>query len=110
MKGQQVPYMVQVAAGVINITLKQESNGTAYNIGTQTTADRTYRPEDYNQGLSVNGNLDKFNYYACTETTGISEAVYCTSCYESDRFPNKFIDQTGFYANEKLSLDFCELR
>jgi vitamin B12 transporter len=27
--------------------------------------DRTnYRPEDYNQGLSVNGNLDKFNYYA----------------------------------------------
>jgi vitamin B12 transporter len=30
------------------------------NIGTQTTADRTnYRPEDYNQGLSVNGNLDK---------------------------------------------------
>jgi vitamin B12 transporter len=21
-------------------------------------------------------------------------------------FPNKFIDQTGFYANEKLSLDF----
>jgi vitamin B12 transporter len=31
------------------------------NIGTQTTADRTnYSPEDYNQGLSVNGNLDKF--------------------------------------------------
>jgi vitamin B12 transporter len=30
---------------------------------TQTT-DRNYRPEDYNQGLSVNGNLDKFNYYA----------------------------------------------
>jgi hypothetical protein len=22
-------------------------------------------------------------------------------------FPNKFIDQTGFYANEKLSLDFA---
>jgi vitamin B12 transporter len=34
------------------------------NIGTQTTADRTTSPEDYNQGLSVNGNLDKFNYYA----------------------------------------------
>jgi vitamin B12 transporter len=56
------------AAGVINITLKkaERKQGTAYmNIGTQTTADRTnYRPEDYNQGLSVNGNLDKFNYYA----------------------------------------------
>jgi vitamin B12 transporter len=57
------------AAGVINITLKESGKkaiaGTAYmNIGTQTTADRTYRPEDYNQGLSVNGNLDKFNYYA----------------------------------------------
>jgi vitamin B12 transporter len=74
------------------------------NIGTQTTADRTnYRPEDYNQGLSVNGNLDKF-YYASlnsTETTGISEAAVAQAAYESDRFPDKFIDQTGFYANEK---------
>jgi vitamin B12 transporter len=45
---------------------KKAIAGTAYmNIGTQTTADGTnYRPEDYNQGLSVNGNLDKFNYYA----------------------------------------------
>jgi vitamin B12 transporter len=62
------------------------------NIGTQTTADRTnYRPEDYNPGLSVNGNLDKFNYYASlnsTETTGISEAaVTAPTAYESDRFP-----------------------
>jgi vitamin B12 transporter len=61
------------------------------NIGTQTTADRTnYSPEDYNQGLSVNGNLDKFNYYASlnsTETTGISEAaVTAPTAYESDRF------------------------
>jgi hypothetical protein len=32
------------------------------NIGTQTTADRT-NYKDYNP-LSVNGNLDKFNYYA----------------------------------------------
>jgi vitamin B12 transporter len=61
------------------------------NIGTQTTADRTTSPEDYNQGLSVNGNLDKFNYYASlnsTETTGISEAaVTAPTAYESDRFP-----------------------
>jgi vitamin B12 transporter len=57
------------AAGVINITLKKQERKQLrerpMNIGTQTTADRTnYRPEDYNQGLSVNGNLDKFNYYA----------------------------------------------
>jgi vitamin B12 transporter len=69
MKGAASTYMVQVQHGVINITLKKagkKAAGTAYmNIGTQTTADRTnYRPEDYNQGLSVNGNLDKFNYYA----------------------------------------------
>jgi vitamin B12 transporter len=52
------------------------------NIGTQTTADRTnYRPEDYNQGLSVNGNLDKFNYASLnsTETTGISEVTAPTA-------------------------------
>jgi vitamin B12 transporter len=44
----------------LSISLKESRKkaiaGTAYmNIGTQTTADRTnYRPEDYNQGLSVN--------------------------------------------------------
>jgi vitamin B12 transporter len=46
--------------------------------------------QDYNQGLSVNGNLDKFNYYASlnsTETTGISEAAVTAAAYESDRFP-----------------------
>jgi hypothetical protein len=35
------------------------------------------------------------------QTTGISEAAVAPAAYESDRFPNKFIDQTGFYANEK---------
>jgi hypothetical protein len=85
------------------------------NIGTQTTADRTnYRPEDYNQGLSVNGNLDKFNYYASlnsTETTGISEAaVTAPAAMNQIVFPNKFIDQTGFYANEKAVIRLCELR
>jgi hypothetical protein len=83
---------------------KKAIAGTAYmNIGTQTTADRTYRPEDYNQGLSVNGNLDKFNYYASlsTETTGISEAVTApAACMNQIVFPNKFIDQTGFYAKK----------
>jgi vitamin B12 transporter len=82
------------------------------NIGTQTTDRTNYRPEDYNQGLSVNGNLDKFNYASLnsTETTGISEAAVTAPTAYEIVFPNKFIDQTGFYANEKLSLDFCELR
>jgi vitamin B12 transporter len=78
---------------VINITLKRKQERkqlrTAYmNIGTQTTADRT-NYQDYNQGLSVNGNLDKFNYASLnsTETTGISEAVTAPAAYESDRFP-----------------------
>jgi vitamin B12 transporter len=59
------------------------------NIGTQTTADRTTIVPKTT--INVNGNLDKFNYYASlnsTETTGISEAaVTAPAAYESDRFP-----------------------
>jgi vitamin B12 transporter len=83
------------------------------NIGTQTTADRTnYRPEDYNQGLSVNGNLDKFNYYAFKQhrDNRNSEAAVTAPAAYGSFFPNKFIDQTGFCQRKKLSLDFCELR
>ncbi|PKH68136.1 TonB-dependent receptor [Flavobacterium sp. ALD4] len=105
------------AAGVINITLKKAGKkaiaGNAYmNIGTQTTADRTnYRPEDYNQGLSVNGNLDKFNYYASlnsTETTGISEAAVAQpAAYEADRLSRiNSLLKVGFSPTTKLSLNF----
>jgi vitamin B12 transporter len=105
------------AAGVINITLKKAGKkaiaGNAYvNVGTQTTADRTnYRPEEYNQGLAINGNLDKFNYYASlnsTETTGISEAaVAAPAAFEADRFSrlNSLI-KLGFTPTKKLLLDF----
>jgi vitamin B12 transporter len=80
------------------------------NIGTQTTADRTnYRPEDYNPGLSVNGNLDKFNYYASlnsTETTGISEAaVTAPTAYESSFSRINSLIKLGFTPTKKLSLD-----
>jgi vitamin B12 transporter len=56
--------MVLGAAGSYQYHLKKAGKkaiaGTAYmNIGTQTTARTNYR-QDYNQGLSVNGNLDKF--------------------------------------------------
>jgi hypothetical protein len=37
--------------------------------GRKTTADRTNYRQDYNQGLSVNGNLDEFNYYASLNST-----------------------------------------
>lgn len=105
------------AAGVINITLKKAGKkaiaGNAHmSIGTQTTAGRTnYRPQDYNQGLSVNGNMDKFNYYASlnsTETTGISEAAVPTSAtFEADRFSRiNSLVKLGFSPTKKLSLDF----
>jgi vitamin B12 transporter len=41
---------------------KKAIAGNAHMSVAQTTADRVnYRPQDYNQGLSVNGNVDKFN-------------------------------------------------
>jgi vitamin B12 transporter len=52
------------AAGSLISAKKLESScwKCAYGMGYQTTADRVnYRPQDYNQGLSVNGNVDKFN-------------------------------------------------
>ena len=105
------------AAGVINITLKKAGKkaiaGNAYmNVGTQTTVDRTnYRPQDYNQGFSVNGKLEKFNYYASlnsTETTGISEAmVAAPATFEADRFSRvNSLVKLGFTPTKKLSLDF----
>jgi vitamin B12 transporter len=82
---RQVPYTVQVLQWSYQYHSKKSRKkaiaGTAYmNIGTQTTARTNYR-QDYNQGLSVNGNLDKFVYASLnsTETTGISEAA-CTNC------------------------------
>jgi vitamin B12 transporter len=105
------------AAGVINITLKKAGKkviaGNAYmSMGTQTTADRVnYRPQDYNQGLTVNGNLEKFNYYASlnsTETTGISEAIVpASAAFESDRFSRiNSLVKLGFTPTKKLNLDF----
>jgi vitamin B12 transporter len=105
------------AAGVININLKKAGKkaiaGNAYmSIGTQTTADRvSYLPQDYNQGLSINGNVEKFNYYASlnsTETTGISEAIVpTTAAFEADRFSRiNSLVKVGFTPTKKLSLDF----
>ena len=71
------------ATGVINITLKKASKkeltGNSYfSLGTQTTADNVnYRPQDFNQGISMNGTIGKVNYIAMlnsVEIKGISEA------------------------------------
>ncbi|HEY4618079.1 MAG TPA: TonB-dependent receptor plug domain-containing protein [Flavobacterium sp.] len=105
------------AAGVINITLKKAgkkaiAGNVHMSIGTQTTADRVdYRPQDYNQGLSVNGRSEKFNYYASlnsTETTGISEAaVPEPATFEDDHFSRiNSLVKMGFTPTKKLSLDF----
>jgi hypothetical protein len=61
----------------------------------------------------LNGNLDKFKLclFKQHRDNRISEAaVTAPAAMNQIVFPNKFIDQTGFYAEKKLSLDFCELR
>ncbi|WP_136668675.1 TonB-dependent siderophore receptor [Flavobacterium sp. H122] len=106
------------ATGVINITLKKASSkaiaGNAYmNIGTQNVSRQNdFNPKEYNQGLSVNGKLKGFNYFASlnsTESSGISEAKpsndYTT--FEDDNFSrvNSMI-KLGFTPGKKLTLDF----
>ncbi|MES2811402.1 MAG: TonB-dependent receptor plug domain-containing protein [Bacteroidota bacterium] len=106
------------ATGVINITLKKASNraiaGNAYmNIGTQNVAkENDFNPQEYNQGLSFNGKLKGFNYFASLNSTvanGISEAKPSNSNerFEDDNFSR--VNSTvklGFTPSEKLTLDF----
>ena len=102
------------AAGVINITLKKASkkevSGNAYfNLGTQTTADKTnYNPQDFNQGFGLNGTIGKINYLATLnsiETTGISEAKGVD--FEDDKFSKiTTLVKIGFAPTKKLSFDF----
>lgn len=106
------------ATGVINITLKKSGKkaiaGNAYlNMGTNNTAltDKT-SAEDFNQGFSVNGNVEKVNYFASlnsTETKGISQIAVPNSTvnYEDDRFSRvNYLAKLGYKATDKLTLDF----
>ena len=107
-------YGTGAATGVINITLKKsaknEIQGNAYvNIGSNNTADNHhYNGQDFNQGLSVNGNFKKVNYFAglnSTETKGMSQIG--GENYEPDSFSRQnLLAKLGFKATEKLSLDF----
>ena len=107
-------YGTGAATGVINITLKKstkkEIEGNAYvNIGSNNTADNhKYNGQDFNQGLSVNGNFKKINYFAgfnSTETKGMSQIA--GENYETDSFSRQnILAKLGFKTNEKLTLDF----
>lgn len=110
-------YGTGAATGVINITLKKsakkEIQGNAYvNIGSNNTSEnKKYNGQDFNQGISVNGEVKKVNYFAgfnSTETSGMSQiAEPVGTKYEEDRFSRQnAIAKLGFKATEKLTLDF----
>lgn len=102
------------ATGVINITLKKASKkelsgNSFFSLGTQTTADKVnYRPQDFNQGISMNGTIGKVNYMAMlnsVEIKGISEAQGID--FEPDQFSKiAALFKIGFKPNSKFSFDF----
>lgn len=107
------------AAGVINITLKKSAKkpiqGNAYmNMGTQETVNHknNYEPLEYNQGVSLGGTFEKFNYSATLNSTiadGISEAkpMNDNDVFESDSFSRvNSVVKIGFTPTKKLSFDF----
>lgn len=111
-------YGTGAATGVINITLKKSGKksiqGNAYiNAGTNNTAFTSKtRLEDFNQGFSVNGNVEKINYFASinsTETNGMSQIAppNPSVIYEADRFSRlNYLTKLGYKASDKLNLDF----
>lgn len=111
-------YGTGAATGVINITLKKsvkkEIEGNVYmNIGSNNTSDNHhYNGQEFNQGISVNGTVNKVNYFAgfnSTETDGMSQigSVPYSANYENDPFSRQnLLAKLSFKATEKLSLDF----
>lgn len=107
-------YGTGAATGVINITLKKsakkEISGNAYiNMGTQNTSETSKTsPQDFNQGFSVNGTVNKVSYMTSlnsTETKGMSEAA--GENFEEDTFSRvNVLQKFGFKANDKLSFEF----
>jgi len=103
------------ATGVINIKLKKSAKktiaGNAYmNVGSQETSknENKYSPNDYSQGFSVNGTVDKVNYLATLNhnyTTGMSEAK--GDDFEADTAEKiNVTSKLGFEASTKLNFDF----
>jgi len=111
-------YGTGAATGVINITLKKSGKkalqGNGYwNAGTYNTSSTSKtKPQDYNQGFSLNGNVKKLNYFASlnsTETNGMSQIASPNenTKYEEDRFSRiNYLGKIGYKATNKLTLDF----
>ncbi|RVU91964.1 TonB-dependent siderophore receptor [Flavobacterium columnare] len=109
-----VLYGANAATAVINITLKKATDkgviGTAYfNVGTQNLATtKKYKPEEYNQGFSLNGTKGKMSFLTAlnsTEITGISEAK--GDNFEKDKFSRVNLNQQlGVVINKEIKLNF----
>jgi len=107
-------YGTGAATGVINITLKKsakkEISGNAYiNMGTQNSSETSKTSaQDFNQGLSVNGTINKVSYMTTlnsTETKVMSEAT--GENFEEDTFSRvNVLQRIGFKATDKLSFEF----
>lgn len=107
-------YGTGAATGVINITLKKsvknEISGNAYiNLGTQNSSETSKTSaQDFNQGLLVNGIINKVSYMTTlnsTETKGMSEAA--GENFEEDTFSRvNVLQRIGFKATDKLSFEF----
>ncbi len=105
------------ATAVINITLKKagrkpiQANGYI-NIGSNHTATNAkYNGQDFNQGFSVNGTVEKVNYFASlnsSESDGMSQIASPKAVtYENDRFSRfNLMSKIGLKATKKLTLDF----
>jgi len=115
MKGaSSILYGTGAGTGVINITLKKSFKkvleGNAYlNIGSNNTADNhKYNGQDFNQGLSINGQYRKIEYLTSvnsTEIGGMSQAK--GDNYENDFFSRIAINQKfGIKLNSRLRFDF----
>jgi vitamin B12 transporter len=106
------------ATAVINITLKKSGKvniqGNAYtNIGSNNTSTNSkVNGQEFNQGISVNGNYNKVNFFAglnITEVGGMSQIAEPTGAtlYEEDTFSRQnVLAKLGFKATDKLTLDF----
>ena len=110
-------YGTGAATAVINITLKKSSKkpiqGNAYlNIGSNNTVnDSKVNGQDFNQGFSVNGTLNKVTYLAAinsTETNGMSQIAEPSDDvnYDKDRFSRlNYRAKIGIAVSQKISLD-----
>jgi vitamin B12 transporter len=111
-------YGTGAATGVINIVLKKASKksiqGNVYfNAGTNNTSFTSKSSiQDFNQGFSISGNREKFNYFASlnsTETDGMSQIapINPNLVFEADRFSRvNYLAKFGYKANDKITLDF----